>query len=198
MERVEFDNIFRVPPFQLLTVECEEDKWRMGDRRRVLGWHRTNIPMNYYRPNQENIRYWFNDIEQVIRESFPTGFDIYVDGAWSKGEDNASEIFLLPNQKKNNRGASSLILVSKEDDWEDIGIISIILKDGEMVGTSAYQMELIAIMAALDILNKIGQKGNRVYSDCKAAVEKMDKPASFVQKSTHSSVLSRSYRFQWK
>ena len=53
-------------------------------------------------------------------------------------------------------------------------------------------MELIAIMAGLDLLNKVGQEGNILYSDCLAAVGKMDTPAAFVHKSTHSSVAIQS------
>jgi hypothetical protein len=100
MEKVKFETIFSLSPSQLVTTECGEDKMRIGDRRAVLGWHKTNIPIRSLEYSLEHIDYWSNGLVIDIKESFPEGFDIFVDGAWSKGDDSEGEIFLLPSHKK--------------------------------------------------------------------------------------------------
>ena len=111
----------------------------------------------------------------------PHGFDIFTDGHWKRTGSGIEDVMQSKRPWELHTAAASVVLISRAPLWMDEGIVTIRIEHGELLHAhSPYQMELLGIMAGLQLQRQPGVS-TTLWSDCLAAVKlvnRLDKDIS--------------------
>ena len=95
----------------------------------------------------------------------------YSDGHWKLTGSGIEDVMQRKRPWELHTAAASVVLISRAPDWKDAGIVTIRIEHGELLhANSAYQMELLGIMAGLQ-LQRQSDVSTTLWSDCQAAVK---------------------------
>ena len=105
--------------------------------------------------------------EFIIRGEGIGEYDIFTDGPFDKELEPVA--FLLDHEVKTISGAA-VVIVGTEGDWENGSILALRIQNDERVSvTSAFPLELLAIVAGLRIASKLPGR-RKIITDCEAAL----------------------------
>ena len=99
------------------------------------------------------------------------GFDIFTDGHWKLTGSGIEDVMKSKRPWELHTADASVVLISKSPNWMEDGIVTIRIEHGELLHVhSPYQMELLDIMAGLQLQRK-PDVSTTLWSDCLAAVK---------------------------
>ena len=99
-------------------------------------------------------------------------YDIFTDGSWL---DSGPAWNHITHNSPTYTGSAGLVLISQADNWMDLPIITLHLHNGlALDATSAYSMELLAVVTALYLLSIMDSTAT-IYSDCQSVINKITK-----------------------
>ena len=114
----------------------------------------------------------YENCPEVIQK-LPSGpLCIFVDGSWKDEGNGLENLFLPPHIPRSSQtGGAGIVIMADNPEWPE-NICTIHLSNGQTIGTNAYQMELAAMMSALQLAKMAFNHQNSphitIWTDCEA------------------------------
>ena len=117
-------------------------------------------------------------LDRVVDASPPSDYEIFTDGAFDVKVDTMA---MLLDHNVVNIADAAVVIAGKTDKWREEKIVAIrIMNDERIKADSAFPMELLALVAALRILDKV-PGCTKILTDCQSAVKLLGTPSKLVK-----------------